>query len=207
MALPLQPYLYHHDRLRPRARVFELMPELQDLIMNAFWRYWTRDFWQGFFDRSDPVKKVTWTMVRELAHRFHTRDSGVRLNEAYTHRMQRSDRYRLYLIGHVHRAGWWSWCDRKVLQTGAMRNEFAIDREGKVVRPLTKVYAEAWLRDGEPVCSSLVEVHGPEVPAGYVPDSIFDVLDEVRPILGSASERAIAASARAEQAAREAEEP
>lgn len=182
VAIPLTPLLHHHDRLKPRDELLELMPELKRFLLGSFWRYWTRDYWQRYFAADDPLRRVSWTMLREVAYRFTSGSMDVKLGGDY-HELIRAENLSLCIVGHSHQPAWHNIGHRKFLQTGCLRHEFALLDAGRAQRPLPKIYAEAYLRHGHVVRSHLVEVDGPEPPPGYVPASIFDVLPEVRRLL------------------------
>ena len=182
--LALQPLLSFHERLLPRRAAFELMPEVKELITSAFWRYYTRDYWKGYFG-GDPTAKLSWAMVKEVVLRFSTKQTDVSMDHRLLERLQRDDSVRLYVLGHLHRPAQYSHGDRKILQAGCLRNEYMMVDGGKTVRPMPKSYVEAYCREGTPIRSNLVEIEGPPAPPGYVPDSLFDVLPEVRRLLSS----------------------
>ena len=68
--------------------------------------------------------------------------------------------------------------------SGAFRNEYMILNDGCALRPIPKSYIECYLKDDVPIRSRFVELEGPPAPAGYVPDSIFDIVPCVREMLG-----------------------
>ncbi len=180
-----QPILGFHERLLPRDQVFELLPEFKELLTGTFWRYWTRDYWKGYFGSKDPTRKLSWSMAKELASRFGNMSIDVDMNPAMRDRIRGSDEIQLVVLGHLHVPGWWTYGDRKVLQAGCFRNEFMMSDDGKKLRPVPKTYVEVYLSGGRPVRSQLVEVQGPAMPPGYVPESIFDVLPMVKELLAA----------------------
>ena len=182
MALRLQPVLYHHDRLRPREHLFELMPEVQELLRSVAFRYWTRDYWANWLRQGDPVKKVSWTLFKDIALRLGTADFNLSISAQYRARL-RDGEHRVIVVGHEHSPGLWTWGDRRLLRTGCLRNEFVLEEQGAVQRPLPKSWAEVYLRGGHPVRSHLVDADGPAPPAGWMPESIFDALPRVRELL------------------------
>ena len=189
VALPLREYLFALDRIKPRNRVFELLPEVRDLLVGAFWDYWTGVGWRDWIS-GHPVKRVSWTMLKEIAYRFRTLNPDVQEGAYYRDMLLADDRYRLVVTGHLHQSGWWTSGDKKLITTGCFRDEFTIDREGNVTAPIPKTYAEVFLRHGRTVRSHLVELDGPPAPNGHVPSSIFEVLTKIRPLLPSQEERA-----------------
>lgn len=190
VALPLQPYLYPLDRLKPRKLLLELMPEVKSLLTGAYWRYWTRDYWGDMIRGRDPVKRISWTMFRELTYRLGSRDPDLNLGDHYQRALMADKGHRLTVIGHLHAAHWWSYGDRKFLQTGCYRDEYMLSDRGRHLTPIPKVHAEVYLRDNRLVRSQLIEVEGPPPPPGHMPDDIFSVVQQVIPMLGSADERA-----------------
>lgn len=206
VAMPLHPHLYELDRIKPRSRVFALLPEVADLVTGAFWRYW-RSGVRDWLDPTHPLKRLSWTMVKEIAWRFGTLDPDVAEGHGYRARLMREEPdTRLIIAGHLHRPSWWSWADRKLLYTGCFRDEFYADPDGTVRSLLPKTYAEAWLVDDRVVRSHLVEVDAPPPPDGHVPDSVFAVLPRVRPLLDTDSERAALRRDESAQLAREADD-
>ncbi|MFH1810958.1 MAG: hypothetical protein ABIJ09_19615 [Pseudomonadota bacterium] len=180
-----QPIFGFHERLLPRDQVFELLPEFKELLTGTFWRYWTRDYWKGYFGSKDPTRKLGWSMAKELASRFGSKSINVHLGSALVQKLREGDDIRLVVLGHKHEAGWWTYGDRKLLQAGCFRNEFMMSEGGKNLRPCPKTYVEVYIQDGHPVHSQLVEVQGPPAPEGYVPVSIFDVLPRVQELLAA----------------------
>jgi UDP-2,3-diacylglucosamine pyrophosphatase LpxH len=189
VAMPMQAQLHWADRLKPRSRVFELLPELREVLVNAFWSYYTRDYLRDLF-QGDPVKQLSWTMFREVLYRFGSQDPDINLGDVHQRRLQRDPRFRVRCIGHHHQPLWWTWSDRKLLVTGCFRDEFAVDAEGRIdPTPLPKVYAEIYQRQGRTVRSHLVEIDGPEAQPGAVPADLASCKGIVAGLLGPAEER------------------
>lgn len=196
VAMPMQPQLHWADRLKPRKTVFQNLPELREVLVNAFWHYWTRDYLRDVLMR-DPIKQLSWPMFREVLYRFGSQDPDIGLGDAHHERLRRDQRYRVRCIGHHHRPLWWSYGDRKLLVTGCFRDEFVVDPSGIIApHPLPKVYAEIYQRQGVTVRSHLVEVDGPEAQPGAVPADLDSARAIVAGLLGSAEERAALQSAR-----------
>jgi hypothetical protein len=203
VAIPLQPLLHHHDRLKPKQLVLELIPEIKELLTSSFWTYWTRDYWRDFLRGSDPMKSVSWTMLKELLRRIATWDPDVAMGDDLQRRMMTSDRYDLYLCGHQHEPALWSYGRRRVIRTGAMRDEFVLGAGGETQTPIDKSFAEVFLSGDEVVRSRLCEEEAPPRPAELTPRSIFEVVPRVRELLASAETRS---RDRIEQRAQEARE-
>jgi hypothetical protein len=182
--IPLKDLLCFHDRLKPKELLFKLVPEIRDLLTARFWSYWGRDFWKGYFKGPDPTQQLNWTMLKEVVWRFASKNPDVMPLDELTSRLSSSDEFLLYVLGHKHQPAWTSYGDRKVLQAGCLRNEYMLLADG-AIRPIQKSYVEAYLRDGVPVISHLIEVESPPAPEGYVPTSIFDVVPAVRALLAT----------------------
>ncbi len=189
VAMPLLHLLYHHDRLKPRPVVFEALPELQDLLVAAYWRYWTRDYPRSWLTRN-AIARPSWAMFKELVSRFRTRKMDVSVADKFRDRLLEDTDHRLYVIGHEHQPSWWTWGAKKVLSTGATRNEFMITPELDEQVPIPKVYAEVLLRDGRVASSDLVELECPPLPEGWMPETpLADVVDAVRAELAPPEEQ------------------
>lgn len=180
VVIPLQPVLYHDDRLKPKDLVLELIPEAKELLTSELWRYWTRKYWRDVWEGSDPLKTVSWTMLKEVVRRLVATDVDVAMDDDLQRRMVESDAFDLYLVGHQHEPGWWSHGRRKVLRTGCLRDEFMIHDRGAAQVHINKTWAEAYLSGPDVVRSHLVEAPAPARPADTMPDSIFACVDELR---------------------------
>lgn len=183
VAMPLSPLLYHHDRLKPREELLALIPEIRRVLTGSFWRYWTRDYWKSYFADQDPLRRLSWTMMREVAYRLAVGGMDINLDDTYHRLVRHDDDARVCVIGHTHEPAWHNIGDRKLLQTGCLRNEFALLDAGRKQSQLPKVYAEVYLNGGRTECSHLVEVHAPPPPAHLLPQSIFSVQESLRDIL------------------------
>jgi hypothetical protein len=181
--IPLQERLYALDRVKPRPRVFELLPEVRELLSNLFWRYFSRDWLPDLWSGSDPMRKVSWAMAKEVLYRSTTFDPDTSASTHYQRLVSDEDRYRVVVIGHLHSPSWWSWADRKVLQAGCLRDEYVIDRDGTVLGLLPKVYVEVFLANGRAVRSHLVEIDGPPAIPGHAPRSLTELRDIVLELL------------------------
>lgn len=193
VAMPLQWLLHHHDRLKPKKLVLDLVPEVRELLASRAWTYWTRDFWRDYFGGAkNPVKRVTWTMLREVVWRMAAREVDVSMDDDFQRQLQQDDQYDLRVVGHLHEPGWWSFGGKRVLRTGALRDEFSLDREGLVQTPINKTWGEVWMSGDEVARAYLVDELAPPRPPGTMPLSIFDVLPNVRALLradGSSDEQ------------------
>ncbi len=149
---------------------------------------WTRDFVRDLLAGADPLKTVSWPMFKEILYRFGSGDSGVAGSaKTFEERLRKGDGPRLAIFGHLHSAAWHSFAGGKILVTGALRDEFAIDAEGATVDVIPKTWAEVWLAGDRVVRSELVEELGPE--PQDVPGSVLDYRPRILELLGSDGER------------------
>lgn len=202
-AMPLQPLVFQYDRVKPREQLLALLPELKELLLDAFFRYWTGDYLKSLLAGSDPLTRLSWVLFKEVIYRFGTHNPDVTVSDHWTAALQRSGDLRLVVLGHEHRAAWWSYGDRKILRAGCLRDEHMISSDGRRTTPLPKVWVEAWTRGESALCSALIEAFGPPSPPGHMPDDLHDGLAAIRAELGPSEERASRLSARAEREAHE----
>lgn len=177
--LPLHPDLCFLERVKPRNELFALIPEARELLLKKARRYYGFEFWRDYLHGADPLKRLSWPMIKEVIYRFTSEDSEVSTGEYYHRALRSSDHQRLYVVGHRHEAEWCTYDDRKLLQTGCLRSEYILRDGGARCVPLPKIYAEVFMRDDTVIRSHLVELAPPPDPPGYVPQSIFDL----RPIV------------------------
>jgi UDP-2,3-diacylglucosamine pyrophosphatase LpxH len=190
VAIPHQPLLHHLDRLKPKNLVLELLPEVRQLMTGLAWTYWTREYWRDFFGSKNPIKRVSWTMFKEVVWRFVSRDVDVAMEDSFAKQLRERDDLDLIVVGHQHEPGWWSFGDRKALRTGALRDEFMLSDGGNVQTPINKTWAEAFLAGDHVVRSHLVEEVSPMRPPGTMTTSIFDLVPGVLARLASPDARA-----------------
>ncbi len=173
VAMPLHGVLYPCDRARPLRRVLELLPDVRGLLLDRYWQYWTRDWLSAWWSASDPTKTVSWTMFRQVAWRLQSGDASVVVDPTLEQGVDA--RCSLVISGHLHEATLARTGGRRVLHTGCLRDEFALEPDGRVGELLPKVYAEVLLRRGKVLRSQLVEVLGDPTQAAEMPASVLDV--------------------------------
>ena len=200
VALPVQHLFAHHDRMRPRGLVFELMPELRELLVGKAYRYWSREYLRRWVSRKDPLAQISWRMFREIAWRLGTANASLSVQERYRTRL-REGGHRVMVIGHEHEASWYTWSDRKLLTTGCLRAEYGLSQDGGHETLLPAVFAELDQdADGRTIHSHLVEVPTPEPWPDWKPDSVYDVLPTVQAMLAEQSDQeAVRAEIEAEE--------
>ena len=201
--IPLQPLLYHHDRLNPKNRVFGLVPELKELIMGLFWDYWTQDFFSRFVYSDDPMRKVSWTMLKEIVRRFTVSDTELEMEDDFLKKIAADPHHEVFVTGHLHRTARRDVGDKKLIQCGCFRDEFRLIDDAGNQEPELKSYVEIYL-DGDEVSGiNLRELMGPPRPPGTFPVSIFDVLPKVKNLLLPKEERDRLEAARLKQESEE----
>lgn len=186
VAMPFHPVLYPMDRLRPYRHVFDALPEIRDLLLDEYWRYWTHDYWTQLFTDPDPLRRVTWTMFSEIAYRFGTGDPEVSTSDG-RRLLRRRDGANVIVMGHEHEPGLSSLDGRRLLRTGCFRHEYLLDLASGAHRPLPKVYAEVFLREERATFSQLVEVEEPPPDPPRVPHDVGVLLERVHEHLRASS--------------------
>lgn len=198
VAMPIHHLVYDVDRVKPHKRVFELLPDLRNLILQAYWNYWTgeyaREVWAGF----DPMRTLSWTLLKEVVYRLRTGDPDIAPSPRHLDLLEGDEGYRVVCVGHLHEAALVTKCDRRLITTGCLRNEYAMSATGKILGSLPKVWAHLWQREGRTLTAGLQEAYGPPPPEGHAPAHIRDILPRIARYLGSRAE--IEAIAREEQA-------
>lgn len=179
VAMPLHPLVYDLDRVKPHGRVLELLPDLRALLVHAYWRYWTGEYARSAYNGVDPLRTMSWTMLREVSYRLITADSNLGSPAHYLKMLEGDAGYRVVVVGHVHEPALIARADRRLITTSCFRNEYVIDDGGTVLGPLTKVWAHVWQRDGRTVASGLHEAFGPTPPPGHAPVHVRDVLPRI----------------------------
>jgi UDP-2,3-diacylglucosamine pyrophosphatase LpxH len=169
--------LFALDRIKPRARLFELIPDARRLMLRQSWNYFSREFPRGY--RADPLKHVTWSMLKEVLYRFWTADADVAIRNRYLAALKASTA-RLYVIGHEHRAARLSIGGKTLFVCGCMRNEYRIDPKDDVPRPVPKGAVEIRLREGRIHHARALTFPAPEPPPGHVPRDVHEMLPTIR---------------------------
>lgn len=176
VAMPLHPQLFPFDRIRPRNAPLAQLPEVRELLLAAYWDYWTEQYWQG--REHDPLHRVSWTMLKQILYRFGSKNPDV--PKLDPHRVDHGDGQRLHVVGHRHVPAWWEHGGHRILQLGCFRNEFLFDPEC-TRELLPNVYVEAYLHGGKTRRSHLVEVDSPPPPQS--PGNLDRLLPMIRELL------------------------
>jgi len=177
--IPMRPLFYFHDRVRPKSQVMALVPEVRELILARVWHYWTRDFWRDFLAVRDPVLRLDWGMVKEVFWRFTTTNTEVHLDPEWLEQTVEQDDAELFVLGHVHQPTSHEHKGKRILQLGALRDEYEVDDAGTHFEPRLKQILE--IRLGAQRVRGIVshELLGPPRQDGSVPRTLWDVLDRV----------------------------
>lgn len=170
--IPLQKELYHIDRLIPKRNLFNLLPELKEWMQNVTWDYWKKDYLAKYLKKSDPLKVVSWTMIKEIVKRSMFFNPDVQTEHDYYHKMVHTDDYKVYVLGHEHHCNQYSYGNRKFIQLGCMRNEFMIEDEGRSFSAIPKSYLEIKMRSDKTLSTTIHEVIYEDFPESYWPSPL-----------------------------------
>jgi UDP-2,3-diacylglucosamine pyrophosphatase LpxH len=188
--MPHHKDFYHLERIKPKEEVLKLLPEMKEWVAGSFWRYWTQDFLRDYLKTSHPLKRVSWSMLKEVMRRFSSFDASVSMGGHFQREVRKDGApFQLYLAGHEHEPGWWNYGNRKVLQTGCFRNEYMCTEGGNRLLPINKTYAEVYLQGARIVRSQIVEVEPPPTPEGYIPGSIASFRPRIQELLALQAEK------------------
>jgi len=184
--MPLQPTLYHLDRIKPKKKLFEHLPELKELMLSCLWQYWTKDY----FHSKDPLKRVNWTMIKEIIRRSTMFNPDIEFSGDIREKMMdESSPYRVFILGHRHEPHLASHGNRRMLQSGCWRSEYMLEDDETLVS-LPKSYIELWQDvNGRTLVSELKDVYAPDVPLHYIPGSLKDLRPRIQNAMGSYTER------------------
>ncbi|MBW2736905.1 MAG: hypothetical protein JRH20_31365 [Deltaproteobacteria bacterium] len=201
IVMPMHPILYFYDRVLPRSLLFELFPDLRELFTALAWRYWTKDFWRGFLIEKDPLLRFEWTMAKEVIKRIAFRNTEVIIdNQNLADDLARGD-YQLHITGHLHEIGYRQVGAQRVIQSGAMRDEYFIGAGGTSFKPTLKGFVEVLIDGTDVVGLNTRELHGPVRPADHMLETILDLapfVQEQLELLGDTT-RQVAASQKQER--------
>ncbi|MBP6217261.1 MAG: hypothetical protein KA436_01595 [Oligoflexales bacterium] len=188
VVLPMQKDFYHLDRVKPKRLLLELLPEIKELVLGKFWRYWTTNYLRDYLSSTDPLKKVSWAMIKEVVKRTTNFSPDVDMSPFFYKRMFSSEDTRLYVVGHQHETTVRSYGNRKVIQTGCFRNEFMLEKGAKSLVAIPKTFVEIDMQDDELVASKVIEVTCDEQ-REYTPPPVLSFLDKIREHLGTMADR------------------
>ncbi len=173
----LKQELFALDRIRPRKRLFELLPDVRSLMLRQSWKYWSRDFWRDF--SRDPLKHVTWAMIKEVTYRFLTADVDVDVRDRYCEAMAASAA-RLFIVGHEHRASRNHLGGKTLITSGCFRNEYLLDADSSQLRPADKGAVEVHLSGSRISATRMLRFPAPAPPPGHVPRDVLELAPLVK---------------------------
>ena len=161
VALPYHAELHHLDRIKPKQALFTALPEAKELLLARARDYWARGFWRGLLIERDPLKRISWEMVKEVAVRLLSADADISCGRFYLDALRSDPRHRLYVVAHEHQARSLRIGEKTLLQTGCLRNEYHLDPRTLVQHPCDKSIAEIRLVDDRAVDAQVVQVATP----------------------------------------------
>jgi len=190
VVIPLQPDLAFYDRLVPRDELMKLVPELTELFNTLAWRYWTKDFWRAFLLKKDPLLTFHWSILKEVIKRVVLTNPEVGMDRGWLVNTLEKKAARLFVTGHLHRYAQHWHKGKRVIQSGAIRDEFRILSGGTAFDPMLKTWVEVDLEgDDRIVAVTTRERLGPARPPGEVPETVFDLVPVVRRKLAELGDR------------------
>jgi hypothetical protein len=161
LALPYHAELHTLDRIKPKQALFAALPEAKELLLARARDYWARGFWRGLLIERDPLKRVSWEMIKEVALRLLAADADVSCGRFYLDALRSDARHRIYVVAHEHQARSLQIGEKTLLQTGCLRNEYTLDPRTLELQPCDKSIAEVHLVDDRAVDARMVQVATP----------------------------------------------
>lgn len=184
--LPCREELYMLDRIKPRSFLFQTMPELKEYVLGRLWRYWTKDYIRS----NDPLKKVSWAMVKETLKRsFYAFQPDVEIDRSLDALRKQNPHLRTFVFGHLHEASARSYGNRKIVQAGCFRDEFMLTEHDMSYHPIPKSYIEVDFVDNQVSTVHLMEVVNPHIDLSEYPQSLDYYAQLIESRLGSAETR------------------
>lgn len=187
--LPHRNDFYELDRIKPRNEIFEEIPSFKEFVLGLLWDYWTGDYLKDYFRSNDPLKRVSWSMLREAFKRsFFFFNADVELETQLHKQMVKSDQYKVYVFGHTHDPKLSSFGDRKIIQAGCFRDEFMMNKDG-TFSLIPKSYVEVTMKNNMVSTTNIIEVPGPELSESQFPKPLNSYHEKIQEKLGTADER------------------
>lgn len=201
--IPLRSRFAFYERLVPRNRVMELVPELKELVMARLWKYWSRDFWRDFVATKDPLLKLNWTMVKEVFRRFTTASPEVAFQPDWLEKKVRDHPAELVVVGHLHQVSSRYHGSTRLLQSGCFRDEYLLSEDGESFTPRLKPYYEIHIHRDRISGLLAREIPGPARPAEEIPPSVFPARELAAEVLAEMGDRSKEEARRKRTEARE----
>lgn len=187
--LPHRDDFYELDRIKPRNEIFDEIPSFKEFVLGLLWDYWTGDYLKDYFRSNDPLKRVSWSMLREAFKRsFFFFNADVELENQLHKQMVKTDQYKVYVLGHTHDPKLVSFGDRKIIQSGCFRDEFMLNKDGTFTL-IPKSYVEVSLKSNMVATTNILEIDGPEIDEKDYPKSLNAYHQVIQEKLGPADQR------------------
>lgn len=184
--LPCREDLYMLDRIKPRSFLFQKIPELKEYVLGRLWRYWTKDYIRS----NDPLKKVSWTMVKETVKRsFYAFQPDVEIDRSLDALRKQNPHLRTFVFGHLHESSARSFGNRKIVQSGCFRDEFMLTEHDMTYHPIPKSYIEVDFVENKVSTVHLMEIMNPLITNADYPQPLEHYADLIESSLGSAEIR------------------
>ena len=146
VAMPYHPWLYDLDRTKPKAQLFDLLPDARTLFMKSASEYWTKTYWQGLLVERDPLKRPSWPMLKEVVRRLVSADAEVSIEDSYREALK-AHPGRVFVLGHQHEQRQTQTENKLLLQVGCLRDEYQLRPGGlhrtKLPRSCLELHMEA----------------------------------------------------------------
>lgn len=178
--MPIHHEIAGIDRIIPKMVIAEKHPELKEILLGALWRYWTQDYMKSVYSFDDPLKKISWNMIKEALKRTFSFDPNVGVGDHYVQKMVKESFPRLHVIGHTHEPKVYTFGDRKVIQAGCFRHEFMLDVASESYSLIPKSYVEVLMQNNRVVLSNMLEVEGPIPSNEYYPKPLKEYIDFIK---------------------------
>lgn len=158
VVLPYHAELHLLDRIRPKQAVFELLPEARQLLTALARRYWLGAYWRDLLVERDPLKQVSWEILKEVAYRFVATDPDVTFGRHYVEALEKDEQHSVVVVGHEHVGRQVRLSGNTLIATGCLRNEYTLEPTTGALSPCERSVAEVRLRGGRAVDARLVPV-------------------------------------------------
>lgn len=184
VVMPMKYLFYHHDRLRPKGRVLERIPQLEEILLGAFKRYWMRQYlWDALTQYDDPTRNISWDMIKEIVFRLVSANADVAMEDEHIVGMlSREPELQAVCFGHLHVPAWRMIEKQHIVRTGCMRDEYLVDPYDDRLHHLPKSWAELVLIDGNVAEARHFHIQGPARAPGTYPEDPFVLTPEMEAI-------------------------
>lgn len=184
VVMPLKHLFYHYDRLRPKTRVLERLPQLEELLLGAFKRYWMREYiWDALTRFDDPTRNLSWDMIKDIVYRLVSSNTDVSMeDEPIIAMLSREPDLQAVCFGHLHVPAWRMLEQQHIVRTGCMRDEYLVDPYTDELHHLPKSWGEVILQGNVVRQVRVFHAQGPARPAGSYPEDPFVLSPEMEQV-------------------------